>query len=83
MWHFSIMVEFSTVAVDPLDQDRSFWCGILRNMAKISALHLATYGRKSALQMVMFKHNFILFKLSNYHPLAEVALVLWTLGDFV
>lgn len=57
LWRFSIMVEFSTVAVDPLNQDRSSWCGTQRSTPKISASHLATSGRKSALQMVMFKHD--------------------------
>lgn len=55
LWRFSIKEGFCIVAVDPLTQDRSSWCGTTRSTLKISALRLTHSGTKSALQMVRFQ----------------------------
>lgn len=56
-WPFNIKVRFCTGVVDPSVQHRSSWCGTLRIMLKISAMHFTASGTESALLMVKFNYK--------------------------
>lgn len=59
-WHSSIKGRFSTVAVDPSKQDRSFWCGTKR-ITPIVLVSLSTAsGTKSAPWAVKSEHDLYL-----------------------